>query len=43
LWAPPELGGVRTGTVVAVVVVDNEGAEDPPTLAPGVGSKSIHP
>jgi hypothetical protein len=42
LWALPELVGVANGTVV-VTVVARAGAEDPFTLVPGVGSKSIQP
>jgi hypothetical protein len=43
LWALPELVGVADRTVVVVAAVGKAGAEDPFTLVPGVGSKSIQP
>jgi hypothetical protein len=43
LCVVPEVGGVAEGRVVVVAVVAEAGAEDPCTLVPGVGSKSIQP
>jgi hypothetical protein len=43
LWALPRVVVTVDGTVVVVVVVDTTGADDPSTVAPGVGSKSIQP
>jgi hypothetical protein len=43
LWALPTVVGTVNGTVVVVVLVDTPGADDPSTVAPGVGSKSIQP